>query len=201
MAGIAALDTSGGYQDTLVKEVMRKVVEQYPDSHFSQELKVQLGMIEAPPDIRMLRAAEDARLGNQGPDVYLPLYQAVADSFPQSRSGYQARFVVAWGYEHDKGDRGKALELYKKIAEEPKNEENREYVNLAADKLSMVMDEKKIIEESRKNIAFFESEMALGGLSPSQASSQSVAPEENGFSEYKKVRARNAKIRGRYYSD
>ncbi len=201
MSGVAALDTSGVSSDGMVKEVMRKVVEKYPDSDFSQELKVHLGIIDAPKDIQMLRTAEDARLGNKGPDVYLPLYQAVADSFPQSRSGYQARFVLAWGYEHDKKDMTKALEIYKKIATETQNEANREYVKLATSKLSMVMDEKKIIEESRKNIAYFESEMSLDGQSPSQAAVSSGVSEENGFSEYRKVRARNAKIRGRYYSN
>ena len=201
MSGIAALDTSGAANDDEVKKVMRKVVEKYPDSHFSQELKVQLGMIDAPPDIRMLRVAEDARLSDKGPEVYLPLYQAVADSFPTSRSGYQARFVMAWGYEHDKKDMDTALEIYKKIAEETQNEANRDYVTLATNKLSMVMDEKKIIAESRKNIAFFESEMALGGQSSTQVSDQAVTAEETGYSEFKKVRARNAKIRGRYYSN
>lgn len=83
MASIAALDTNGASNDAAMKDVMRKVVEQYPDSHFSQELKVQLGILQAPPDIRMLRVAEDARLSDKGPDVYLPLYQAVADSFPE----------------------------------------------------------------------------------------------------------------------
>lgn len=201
MASIAALDTNGASNDAAMKDVMRKVVEQYPDSHFSQELKVQLGILQAPPDIRMLRVAEDARLSDKGPDVYLPLYQAVADSFPESRSGYQARFVMAWGYEHEKADLEKAVDIYKKLAAETKNEANSDYVTLATDKLNMIMDEKKIIEESKKNIAFFESEMSLNGQTPVQASAPSETPEESGFSEQKKIRERNARIHSKYYSN
>lgn len=201
MIGISGLEKNGALTDETEKEVMRKVVQKYPESQFSQELKVRLGIIDVPPDKKLLREAEDARLNDMEPDVYIPLYQAVVDSFPQTESGYQARFVIAWSYEHDKGDLDKALELYRTIAAESQNEFSREYVNLASNKLNLVMDEEKIIEDSKKNIAYYESEIESNGHAPVQISGPSASIEENGFSEMKKIRARNARIRTKYYSD
>jgi outer membrane protein assembly factor BamD (BamD/ComL family) len=204
LMGLARLDTSGVRTDEAEKEVMRKIVEKYPDSHFSQELEVRLGMINLPPDMKLLRDAEQARLDQKGPDVYLPLYQAVVDSFPNTRSAYQARFIIAWCYEHELNDREKAFDLYKKLASESQNENNREFLSLASSKLTLALDEKKIIDESKKNIAYYQSEIEQ--LSSPEArtktvEAQTASPaEDSEFAEMKKIRERNARIRSRYYS-
>lgn len=204
LMGLAELDKNGGHTDEAGKEVMRKIIDTYPDSHFSQELKVRLGIINLPPDVKLLRDAEQARLDQKSPDVYLPLYQAVTDSFPNTRSAYQARFIIAWCYEHELGDREKAFDLYKKLASERQNENNREFLNLASSKLTMALDEKKIVEESKKNIAYYESE--IGQLSSPETQTKTAEVRNGGsagegeFAELKKIRARNARIRSRYYS-
>jgi tetratricopeptide (TPR) repeat protein len=201
---IAALDTSGAKRDESEKEIMRAIVEKYPDSHFSQELKVRLGVIDLPPDVKLLNEADAARLEGKPSDAYMKLYQAVADSFPNSRSSYQARFLIAWCWEHELKDRAKALELYKALALERMNEYNRDIVNLASSKILLVNDEKKILEESKKNIAFYDSEIEQYSSPEGRtraAEVQNTAPaEESEFGEMKKVRARNARIRSRYYS-
>jgi len=204
LMGLAELDKSGGHTDEAEKEAMRKIIDTYPDSHFSQELKVRLGIINLPPDVKLMRDAEQARLDQKAPDVYLPLYQAVTDSFPNTRSAYQAQFIIAWCYEHELGDRVKALDLYQKLASERQNENNREFMNLASSKLTMALDEKKIVEESKKNIAYYESE--IGQLSSPETQTRTAEVRNGGsagegeFAEFKKIRARNARIRSRYYS-
>lgn len=204
LTGLAGLDSSGGRTDEAEKEVMRRTIEKYPDSHFSLELKVRLGIIELPPDMKLLLNAEKARLGGMQPGEYLPLYQAVVDSFPNTRSGYQARFVIAWCYEHEIGDREKAFELYKKISSESQNENNREFLNLASSKLTMALDEKKIVEESKKNIAYYKSEieqLSSPETGTKTVEAKPVSPAESSeFAELKKIRARNARIRGRYFT-
>jgi TolA-binding protein len=201
LLGRAELEKSGTLSAETEKEVMRKTVEQYPESHFSQDLKVRLGIIEAPPDIALLKAAEVARMSNQGPEVYLPLYQAVADSFPESKSAYQSRFIIAYGYEHDKHDRDTAFKMYRALAAEKQNENNRDYVNLAAKKVNLIMDEEKILEQSRKNIAYYESEIGREETDSSAMEAMSVSSGENGYTEFRKIRARNARIRSRYYTE
>ncbi len=183
------------------QKVMLQTIERYPESHFAQDLKVRLGIIEAPPDIKLLKAAETTRLTNQGPDAYLPLYQAVADSFPQSKSGYQARFIMAYYYEHDKKDRETAFKIYRDLAAEKQNELNREFVNLASKKVNLIMDEEKILEQTRKNIAYYESEIGREDSAVSAPDTTAIAPAENGYSEMRKIRARNARIRSRYFTN
>ncbi|MHB9027150.1 MAG: tetratricopeptide repeat protein [Candidatus Latescibacterota bacterium] len=201
LLGRAELEKSGSLSEDTENEVMRKTVEQYPASHFSQDLKVRLGIIEAPPDIVLLKAAELARMSNQGPDVYLPLYQAVADSFPESRAAYQSRFIMAYAHEHDKHDRDAAFKMYRALAAEKQNENNRDFVNLASKKVNLIMDEEKILEQSRKNIAYYESEIGREEIDAPSGNMVSMSSEENGYSEFRKIRARNARIRSRYYSE
>ncbi len=201
LLGLAELEESGKRTDEAEREVMQRTVDQYPDSQFAQELKVRLGVIEVPPDVRLFREAELARMSNQGPDVYLPLYQAVVDSFPQNRVAYQARFVLAYCYEHEKHDRETGFKLYRELAMESPNDINREYVSLATAKLNLILDEKQILEKSRQNIAYYESEIGLTATDAPTPQTAASVNHENGYSEFRKIRARNARIRGRYYTD
>lgn len=204
LSRLAELDRNGTRTEESERDLMRKIVDQYPASHFSQVLKVRLGVIDLPPDVKMLTEAEIAREEGKGGDVYMPLYQAVVDSFPDAKTGYQARFLMAWCYEHELKNREKALVLYKELADMKKNENNREFVDLATDKLKFFDEEKKIIEESKKNIAFYESEtrQIASGMPREESTGVSAQKEtlDSEFSELKKIRARNARIRSRYYS-
>ncbi len=204
LTSLADLDKNGTRTEEAERDVMSKIVDKYPDSHFSQELKVRLGIIDFPQDVKMFTEAEDARAKGKGGDVYIPLYQAVVDSFPEAKIGYQARFLMAWCYEHEIKDRDKALEIYKGLADLKKDEYNRDFVDLAADKLKFIEDEKKILDESKKNIAFYESEIDQLATGEPRRDGEDIAAEsgavDSEFLELRKIRARNARIRSRYYS-
>ena len=92
------LQSEGKYSDEAEKKLMMDMIETYTDSEFAQELKVYLGLIENPPEVKAFIEAEHYMLGGQKPEVYIPLYQAVADSFPRTKSAYQARFFIAYAY-------------------------------------------------------------------------------------------------------
>jgi TolA-binding protein len=204
LMGMSDLEKSGASTDAAERKLMEDIMASSPQSDFSQELRVRLGLIDLPPDIALMKKAEDARLGGSSPDIYLPLYQAVADSFPKMRSGYQARFVIAWCYEHEKNDRDKGLGLYKQLADEPVNDNNRVYVGLASAKLAMIMDELKIITESKKNIASYDAELEQLGQSNQsrmfEMLNQSLEG-GSGMAGERKIRERNERIRSRYYSN
>ena len=180
---------------------MRETIARYPESHFAQELRVRLGIMTAAPDVRLLNEADIARMSNREPDICLGLYEAVIDSFPDTRSAWQARFARAWCLEHDKGDRAAAEKIYRDLAAETPNEYNRDFVNLAAEKVRFLDDEETIIAESRKQIAYYESEIIYGNGSVPEETAPQISRSENGYSGFKKIRARNARIRSRYYSD
>jgi tetratricopeptide (TPR) repeat protein len=200
--GLSKLKADKKFSDESEKELMNAIIEKYPDNQFSQELKVHLGMISVPPDVKLYREAELARIEGKGPKVYIPLYEAVADSFPKTRSGFQARFAIAYFYEHDAGDMEKARELYKELAAEKPNENNKAFVELAGKKLSFITDEKKIVAEIQKSIAYYSSGEARAASAAQSSSISGPSPaSENEFTELKKIRERNARIRSRYFTN
>lgn len=200
--GLSQLKLEKKYSEEAEKALMQTIIHKYPESQFSQELKVHLGMISVPPDLKLYRDAELARMENKGPKVYLPLYQAVADSFPKTKSAFQARFAIAYFYEHDAGDMNKALELYKKLAEEKPNENNKVFVELSARKLSFIVDEKKIVTDIQKSIAYYSSDEArAASAAQAPAVSGPASAAESELTEMKKIRERNARIRSRYFAN
>lgn len=200
--GLYKMNQEKRYSEAAENELMKTIIEKYPESQFSQELKVHLGIISVAPDLKMYRDAELARMENKGHTVYLPLYQAVIDSFPNNRSAYQARFAIAYFYEHDAGDKEKAFELYKQLAIEKPNEKNKVFVELAGQKLTMFADEQKILKDIEKSIAYYSSDESRSASSEQKTvitGPASVTDSE--FSEQKKIRERNARIRSRYYTN
>jgi len=207
---INELKSEGKYSEEAEKSLMIEIVEKYPDSEFAQKLRVLTGLIEKPPDVTAFWEAEHSRMIGKDPDVYIPLYQAVADSFPKTKSSYQARFLIAYYYEHDIGDREKAFDIYKNLSSEEATVNSEVYVNLAKEKLKYAEQEKKLLEEIENNIAYYEmkiEEIETGKVSVSkseqkpaeQYSSNNI--QDNGYSGFKKIRARNARIRSRYFTD
>jgi tetratricopeptide (TPR) repeat protein len=199
------LHTKGSYSEETEKALMMALVTKYPKSEFVQDLKVYLGIIEKTPDVRAYIRAEYAMMSGEDQKVYMPLYQAVVDSFPDTKTAYKARFMIAYAYEHYLGDKEKAFELYKKLAEEKPTVNSEVYVNLAIEKLKYANEEKKLLKEIEKNIAYYDMilEGNYEGLERSGGAGEQLAAGETGlgkgYTGYKKIRVRNARIRGRYY--
>ncbi len=206
---INELKSEDKYSDESEKALMTEIVEKYPESEFAQKLRVFLGLIEEPPDVIAFMKAEHARMINNNPNVYIPFYQAVVDSFPKTKSSYQARFLIAYYYEHDVGDYEKSFELYRNLASEESNVNSEVYVNLADDKLKYAEQEEKLLKEIKNNIAYYEmkiEEIETNLNTVSETANKSVELngsqiQENVYSGLKKIRARNARIRSRYYTN
>ena len=207
---INELQNEEKYSEEAEKSLMLKIVEKYPESEFAQQLKVITGLIEKPPDVTAFLEAEHSRMISKDPNVYIPLYQAVADSFPKTKSSYQAQFLVAYYYEHDVGDWERAFDIYRNLSSEEATVNSEIYVNLANEKLEYAEQEKKLFEEIENNIAYYEmkiEEIETGTVpvreseykSADQYSGSTV--QDNGYSEFRKIRARNARIRSRYFTD
>jgi tetratricopeptide (TPR) repeat protein len=193
------LNESGEYTEEEDERIMREVVEKYPDKQFTEELKVYLGEIEKPLHIKAFTEAEIARTAGEGPEVYMPMYEEIIERFPQTEEAYRARFAMAYYYEHDVGDREKALEIYEKLAEEEPAVYNEKYIELAEDKLDFIEDEDKLLEESKRIIADID---AGGGEFLNALTGRETGTNgEDELSGFRKIRARNERIRSRYYSN
>ena len=202
---IALDERAGGREitDEVRRLAMEDTVSKYPDSQFAGKLKVELGMVEITPDMEALRAAERDRLSSGDPEEYLPMYQAVVDDFPGTSSAYKAWFALAYFYEHDAGNIDMAMEIYRDLAEEEPNFISSEYVQRARDKLTYYRREPDMLAEIQRYLAGF-------APPPSQTSSiiestpaadpgvEEISQEYNGL---QKIRARNARIRSRYYTN
>jgi tetratricopeptide (TPR) repeat protein len=197
------LKSENKYSEEADRELMHEIIEKYPKSNFSQELRVYIGIIEKPPQIKAFQEAEEARISGKSPDVYMPLYQAVVDSFPDTKSAYQARFVMAYCYEHDVGDKDKAMELYTELSRMDENVYSKEYVKLTKDKLDHMKEEPKLLKDIEKNIAYLTFDIGKISSETTEKTEQAVATtgQENELTGSRKIRERNARIRSRYYSD
>lgn len=206
---INELQSDGEYSEEAEKALMMEIVNKYPESEFAQKLRIFIGLIEKPPDVIAFLEAEHSRMFGKGPDVYIPLYQAVVDSFPKTKSSYQARFLAAYYYEHDVGNWEKALDLYEKLASEEPTVNSEVYINLAKEKLEYADQEEKFLEEINNNIAYYEMkideiETGIDTVSeivhkPIELNGSQV--QDNGYSGLRKIRERNARIRSRYFTD
>jgi len=207
---INELQNEEKYSEEAEKSLMMKIVEKYPESEFAQKLKVITGLIEKPPDVTAFLEAEHSRMISKDPNIYIPLYQAVADSFPKTKSSYQAQFLVAYYYEHDVGDWERAYDIYTNLSSEEATVNSEIYINLAKEKLEYAEQEKKLFEEIENNIAYYEmkiEEIETGTVPVSESEYKpaeqynSSKVQDNGYSKFRKIRARNARIRSRYFTD
>ena len=201
---------SGAFSKEDENTMMMEIIEKYPESEFSQELKVFLGIIEKPPDVLALAKAEYSRMTEQDPEIYIPLYMAVVDSFPKTKSAYQSRFFVAYAYEHYAGDIEKAYEIYRELAGEEPTINSEVYINLVKDKLKFSEQEEEMLEEIKESIAYYEMriEEIETGVNLDERADAAVSGQENASPEAggeltgtKKIRERNVRIRSRYYSN
>jgi TolA-binding protein len=200
--GLQKLRDDKTYSEETDRELMRSIVDKFPASTFSQELKVHLGVIENSPEDQAFREAENAHLEGKEPAVYMPLFRALADSFPETKVGAKALFVMAYYYEHELKDLKKANELYTELSKK-ESIAGKEYVQLAKDKLEFSKTEADAIKEVEKRIAFLayeQSQMAVESPKSEQAA-ESAEPVEEEPTGYRKIRARNARIRSRYYTN
>jgi len=204
------LEQRGELTQESEEALMKTIIDEYPESEFAQNLKVYLGLIEHTPDEKAFLDADMARLNVQDPTVYMPLYQKVIDSFPDSKSAFKARFTMAYYYEHELGERDKAFELYKSLAAETPTVNSDTYVTLAKDKLAYAEQEERILKEKLQNIAYFDS--ILDGSHTVSETADDTGDKEavtqtgaagagSAFTGLRKIRARNERIRSRYYTD
>jgi len=186
------------------RETAESVIAEYPESDFATTLRNYIGVEDNTPHVLALKKAEAARINGSSWEDYLPLYQETVDNFPDTRSSYQARLVMAYYYEHEAGDSEKALEIYRDLADEEPSFISQHYIESAREKLTYYEEEPKLLEEIRTYIADFEikRDESRQELSLAQSSSAALAGiTDNGFSGMRKIRARNARIRSRYYTD
>ena len=193
----------GEITEDIRRLAMEDAVEKYPESEFAGKLKVELGVVEVTPDMESIRAAERVRLSSGDPDEYLPMYQSVIDEFPGTTSAYKARFVMAYSYEHDAGEMDKALEIYRSLAEEEPNYISSEYVVRAREKLTYYRREPEMLAEIQRYLAGFapapSQTSSMTDFSPAAETGAEELSQE--YSGLQKIRARNARIRNRYFTN
>ncbi|MFC1573864.1 tetratricopeptide repeat protein [Candidatus Latescibacterota bacterium] len=201
--GLHELRDSDSYSEEADNELMEDIIEKYPESAFTQRLKVHLGLIEKPPEIVEFLKAEKAKLSGEDPELYMPMYRAVADSFPDTEAACKSLFAMAYFYEHELDEKETALELYKELAEIEDPIFGKTYIKYAKDKLSLDKDEEKIIKEIEDNIDKLAYEaLRYAEYTPEETdTSVPVKEQKEELTRYRKIRARNARIRSRYYSD
>lgn len=205
--GLNEIKSSGKYSSETEKELMKNIVTKHPKSQFSQELKVILGeQVKTPEEMDFLNA-ENARMNGKKPEEYIPMYLAAAEKNSGTEMAYQALFIAAYCYEHNAGEKDKAYEILKKLSEEKPNSVNKKFVKLAQDKMEMVKKEPELLSEITKNISAFEFEIGSDGksLTSSKSSEETVESQQSNIEEsypgLKKIRARNARIRSRYFTN
>ncbi len=206
--GLHELRAGGSYSEETEKSLKLEIIEKYPESDFTQDLKVTLGLIEKPPDVRALLEAELSRMSGDDSEMYLELFSQVIDTFPGTKSAYRARFLLAYYSEHDVGDWESAADLYQALADETPNANSEEFVKLAQEKMKFFAEEEKILEEIGKSIAYYESviDAIESGESRTEAAAEitpdagSVESSGVAYTGFRKLRERNARIRSRYYS-
>ncbi len=198
----AKLAEDGDVTETEIRDMMTVLEQEYPDSEYTRKLMVLEGLIEQTPADAAYAKAEEAWLGGAPPAEYLSLYRAVADSFPNTGTGYKARFALAYLTEHEANDLEAALTLYRALAEEEPTFINSEYVMMAREKLDYHSREGEMLAAVNRYLQGFESG---AGEAVEAASAVNIAASDTGvdtgLTGYRKIRSRNAHIRSRYYTN
>jgi len=181
------------------RELMMEIIEKYPKHEFSSNLRSYLGIPNNAPDYLILKKAEGLKYSGALPDEYIPVYEEVVEKYPETRSAYLARLVLAYSYEHDLNDLETALGMYKALADEEQTYFSREFIQKAREKLAYYAQEPELLAEIKKYIADFES----GRSSLAESTQETVLnePAETELTGYKKIRMRNARIRSRYFTN
>lgn len=193
---------SGKYSEESEREMINDLISLYPNSEFIGKLRAYIGLENDTPHVLALKKAEESRMNGQPWETYIPLYQEVVDSFPDTRSAYLARFVLAYSYEHDAGEKDKAMELYRSLAVEKPTFVNSEFVEKAREKLEFYEDEPKMVEDIKKYLAGYESRKNNNlSYETNEQAVIELQVDENGYSGTRKIRERNARIRSRYFTD
>lgn len=194
---------NGQYSNDIEHEIIMEIIELYPDSEFTGKLRTYIGVEDNTPHVLALKKAETARESDQNREEYIPLYQAVVDSFPGTRSSYQARYVLAYSYEHDAEDMDKAMEYYESLASETPTFFSREYIEKAREKLTYYKEEPKLLEEINEYIAGYESRKESGtlGMETIVQPVETSPGADNGYTGLRRIRERNARIRSRYFTN
>ncbi len=194
----------GQIDEATERAVAEEIITEYPSSDFAVTLRNYIGVTDNTPHVIALQKAEDARNSGASWEEYLPLYQEVADNYPESRSAYQARLNLAYYYEHDAGDSEKSVEIYRELADETPSFISEMYVETARDKIRYLEEEPALLEEIRTYIADFDMRREESPNETQAADNIAVAvidSPEKGLTGFQRIRARNARIRSRYYSD
>lgn len=202
------LEKNGTVDENAERSIIMGIIEKYPDSEFSGKLRSFIGMENTSPAVVALKAAENALYSGKKPEEYIPLYQAVADSFPGTVSAYRARYVLAYSYEHELNDMEKALELYNELAHETPNYFSEDFIKLAREKLTFYEEESEMLAQIEKYIADYESmrveaQAELAAVADGGTSVETSVPTDTDaeYTGYRRIRSRNARIRSRYYPD
>ncbi len=206
--GMSELKQGGEVTEEDEEQLMKDIIERYPESEFAQELKVFLGLIESPADVKAFVEAEHARMNGEPPDVYIPLFENVTATYPGTKSAYHAKFLTAYYLEHEVGDTDRAFELYTELSEEPETVNSEEYVRLAQEKLEYTEEEEELLAAVTENIEYYQlrireietGEDLTSGSEFAGRMSAGTGSGANGYTGLQKIRARNARIRSRYYT-
>ncbi len=197
------LEKSGSLTEETEREMIAELVEKYPENDFTGKLREYIGVENTTPHVVALRKAEALRESGASWEEYLPLYKEIAEKYPGTRSGYQAEFILAYIYEHEAGDMEKALELYREISEEPPGVKNREFVEMAREKLEYHEQEPQLLAQIEEYLADYElrKEKGMLGFTEEDLLEDVPAEEENAYTGLRRIRERNARIRSRYYTN
>ncbi|MCD6307761.1 MAG: hypothetical protein J7M24_02055, partial [Candidatus Latescibacteria bacterium] len=162
-----------------------------------------IGVENTTPQVVALKRAEEARLSGQPWQEYIPLYEKIVNDYPGTRSAYRAQFTLAYLYEHEAGDQEKAMELYRLISEEPPGVKNREFVETAKAKIEYFEREPELLAQIEKYLADYEARKEKGtlGFNESELAVETATSTDAGYTGIRKIRARNARIRSRYYTN
>lgn len=206
--GMNELKQGGEVTAEAEEQLMKEIIERYPESEFAQELKVFLGLIESPPDVKAFVEAEHARMNGEPPEVYIPLFENVTATYPGTKSAYHAKFLTAYYLEHEAGDKDRAFELYTELSKEPETVNSEEYVKLAQEKLEYAEAEEELLAAVAENIEYYKlrireietGEDLISGSEFAGRISAGAGSGANGYTGLQKIRARNARIRSRYYT-
>jgi len=197
------LEKNGKLSEETEKQMISGIVEKYPDSEFTGKLREYIGVENTTPQVVAFKRAEEARLSGRPWQEYIPLYEEIVNDYPGTRSAYRAQFTLAYLYEHEAGDQEKAMELYRRISEYPPGVKNREFVEMAKDKLEFFEREPELLAQIEEYLADYEARKEKGilGLDESELAGETAISTDTGYTGMRKIRERNARIRSRYYTN
>lgn len=87
-----------------------QLIRRYPESEQAMALRGDGGR-------KLFLKAEGARLSGRPPDEFLPLYEDVLESHPESLYAPRAAYAIAWTYENVLKDSLRAIRAYRELAE------------------------------------------------------------------------------------